>query len=78
MPEPAVILADRASEAFSYTGLGDALATPGGAVDLRVFAKPTTRPYRRMGVTLVRADTTDAARTIAKDAADKVRIIYRD
>ena len=85
VPEPvlrgpsasAVILADRDSEAPGYEGLAEALAVPGGEVDVRIFAKPTTRPYRRMGVALALAGDTDAARRIAAEAARKVRIVYR-
>ncbi len=73
----AVILADRDSEAPGYDGLAEALATPGGEVDLRIFAKPTTRPYRRMGVALALAEDVDAARRVAVEAAGKVRIVYR-
>ncbi len=72
----AVILADRDSDALGYEGLADALAVPGGTVDLRIFAKPTSRPYRRMGVALASAGDTDAARRIAAEAAGKVRITY--
>ena len=43
-------------------------------VDVRIFGKPVTRPYRRMGVALARADTADAAVALAKTAAAKVRI----
>ncbi|TCM21572.1 formate-dependent phosphoribosylglycinamide formyltransferase [Novosphingobium sp. PhB165] len=73
----AVILADRDSDSFVCGGLSDALATPGGQVDLRVFAKPVTRPYRRMGVALALAEDTDTARRIAAEAAGKVRILYK-
>jgi phosphoribosylglycinamide formyltransferase 2 len=72
----AVLLADRESAVFRVEGLADALAAPEGQVDLRIFAKPTTRPYRRMGVTLALAKDTDSARRIAADAAAKLRIIY--
>lgn len=72
----AVILADREAEVFAYEGMADVLATPGGEVDLRVFAKPTTRPYRRMGVALALASDTDEARRIAAEAAAKLRIVY--
>ena len=72
----AVILADRDGEALSYSGLVDALGTPGGTVDVRIFGKPTSRPYRRMGVTLASAGNTDTARRIAAEAAGKVRIEY--
>jgi phosphoribosylglycinamide formyltransferase 2 len=73
----AVILADRNSGDFGFAGLGDALDTPGGEIDLRVFAKPSTRPYRRMGVALALAGDTDTARRLAAEAASKVSIVYR-
>ncbi|MDE2620012.1 MAG: formate-dependent phosphoribosylglycinamide formyltransferase [Sphingomonadales bacterium] len=72
----AVILADREATDFGFAGQAEALATTGGAVDLRLFAKPTTRPYRRMGVALARAADTDSARRLAAEAAGKVRIVY--
>ncbi|TMM46569.1 formate-dependent phosphoribosylglycinamide formyltransferase [Qipengyuania marisflavi] len=70
----AVILADRDSAALSYSGLADALAEQG--TDLRIFAKPTSRPFRRMGVALATAGDTDTARRIARQAADRVTIHY--
>lgn len=73
----AVLLADRASDDFAVEGIADALDTPGGEVDVRIFAKPSTRPYRRMGVTLALADDTDSARRLAASAAAKLQIIYR-
>ena len=73
----AVLLADREASDFQVEGLDDALATPGGEVDLRIFAKPTTRPYRRMGVTLALGEDTDNARRIAAQAAARLRIVYR-
>ncbi|QOT71357.1 formate-dependent phosphoribosylglycinamide formyltransferase [Sphingobium fuliginis] len=72
----AVILADRESDDFRFEGLAEALSTPGGEVDLRLFGKPTTRPYRRMGVALARAVDADQARAVAAEAASKVRIIH--
>ncbi|WP_176591464.1 formate-dependent phosphoribosylglycinamide formyltransferase [Sphingobium sp. EM0848] len=72
----AVILADRESDDFRFEGLADSLSTPGGEVDLRLFSKPTTRPYRRMGVALARAQDADKARAVAAEAAGKVRIVY--
>lgn len=72
----AVVLADRDSKNFRVDGLAEALATPGGEIDLRIFAKPTTRPYRRMGVALALASDTDEARRLAAEAAAKVRIVY--
>jgi phosphoribosylglycinamide formyltransferase 2 len=74
----AVILADRDSTHFGYEGLAEALALGGGGgeVDLRIFGKPATRPYRRMGVALATGTNTDAARQLAAEAAGKVRITY--
>jgi phosphoribosylglycinamide formyltransferase 2 len=71
----AVILADRNSDNFAFEGLADALALSPD-VDVRIFGKPVTRPYRRMGVALARAESADAAVTLAKQAADAVRIVY--
>lgn len=72
----AVILADREGEGPGYEGIADALAVAGGEIDVRIFGKPTTRPYRRMGVALALAGDTDAARALAAAAAGKVRITY--
>ncbi|MGC4250522.1 MAG: formate-dependent phosphoribosylglycinamide formyltransferase [Sphingobium sp.] len=72
----AVILADRESDNFRFEGLADALATPGADVDVRLFCKPTTRPYRRMGVALARAETVEDSRRIAAEAAAKVHIVH--
>lgn len=72
----AVILADQYSDDISYHGLADALAEDG--TDLRIFAKPSSRDYRRMGVALATAGDTDEARRKARDCAAKVRIEYGD
>ena len=69
----AVILADRESESVSYDGLAEAMAN---GCDLRIFAKPVTRPYRRMGVALATAGDTDEARRLAGEAAGRVRLTY--
>ena len=74
----AVILADREAKAFCVEGLADALATDGGEVDLRIFNKPSTRPYRRMGVALALARDAEKARTLAREAAGKVTIRYQE
>ena len=74
----AVILADREAKCFRYEGLSDALALgcEAGEVDVRIFAKPITRPYRRMGVALATGTDTDEARALAAAAAGKIRIVY--
>src|SRR5690606_31088459 len=48
----AVLLADCDAADFAITGLAEALAAPDAetSVDVRIFGKPVTRPYRRMGV----------------------------
>lgn len=70
----AVILADRHSQSIAYTGVAEALATPD--VEVRLFGKPDSRPYRRMGVALAKGNTTDEAREKATKAASQVQIVY--
>ncbi|MGI8706054.1 MAG: formate-dependent phosphoribosylglycinamide formyltransferase [Sphingomicrobium sp.] len=76
----AVILADRESESFAYEGIAEALAlgSPGKPVDVRIFGKPKTLGNRRMGVALARGESVDEALELAKAAAAKVRLHYRD
>ena len=73
----AVILADEESSVTpNYSGVADALATK--RTDVKIFGKPTTRKYRRMGVALAYGNpdaSTDALRNQAKEAADKVNVI---
>jgi phosphoribosylglycinamide formyltransferase 2 len=69
----AVILAPGPSDAEpSYPGLDRALAIPG--VQVRIFGKPTTRKYRRMGVALAVGRTATEARRLATRAAGLVRV----
>ncbi len=71
----AVVLANKSAETFSITGIEAALTQP--KTDIRVFGKPTTRPYRRMAVALAYdqpGTDTDSLRKIAKDAADQIVI----
>ena len=49
-----------------------ALAEPD--TQLRLFGKPRVEGHRRVGVTLARAEDTDAARTVARDAAAAITI----
>lgn len=71
----AVILANKTAEHFTITGIEKALEQTN--TDIRVFGKPTTRPYRRMGVALV-YDTMDSdvneLRKKAKAAADNISV----
>ena len=75
----AVILADRESHDFAFTGVADALAAgvTGKPVDIRLFAKPNTLKNRRMGVALARGDDVEEAVSRAVAAAALVKIEYR-
>ena len=71
----AVILANKTAETFTITGLEKALLQAN--TDVRIFGKPSTRPYRRMGVTLVNGSSdTDISelREKAKAAAACISI----
>jgi phosphoribosylglycinamide formyltransferase 2 len=68
----AVILANEEMEKFEITGLEGALKSP--QTEVRLFGKPTTRKYRRMGVALARGKSTDEARKKAKLAASRIQI----
>jgi phosphoribosylglycinamide formyltransferase 2 len=70
----AVILADRQADQISYTGVDQALSDP--AVDVRLFGKETSRPYRRMGVALAIGDSAETAREKATQAAGCVQLHY--
>jgi phosphoribosylglycinamide formyltransferase 2 len=74
----AVILANQSLEQFTISGVEDALREPN--TDIRIFGKPTTRPYRRMAVALA-YDKTDTDTTIlrkkAKAVADQIQIEER-
>ena len=65
----AVVLATQNGTAPTFTGVAEALSEPG--VDVRLFGKPTTRPYRRMAVAL--AKNSDALAR-ARAAAAKITV----
>lgn len=72
----AVILADKDGGIPDYTGIEEALKEP--HTDIRIFGKPTTRPYRRMAVALtyaaLGADIIDLKEK-ASSAAAKVKLV---
>jgi len=72
----AVILADKNSDSFYFSGVEEALNNSN--TDIRLFGKPSTRMYRRMGVVLVNdalnADM-DLLRKKALEVASKVRVV---
>jgi phosphoribosylglycinamide formyltransferase 2 len=55
-----------------FSGVADALKEPDTA--LRLFGKPQVAGQRRVGVTLARGDSIDAARAKARAAASALRI----
>jgi phosphoribosylglycinamide formyltransferase 2 len=61
----AVVLATQEGSNPTFTGVVDAMREPG--TDVRIFGKPTTRPYRRMAVALAKgANALERARAAAK------------
>ncbi len=68
----AVILADRQSQDIYYTGVSQALTEPD--VDIKLFGKPDSRPYRRMGVALALGESTAQARHKATTAASLIQV----
>jgi phosphoribosylglycinamide formyltransferase 2 len=76
----AVILSDREAERFSIEGLGNALALGSSEsdVEVRLFGKPTTRPYRRMGVALATGRNVEEARELARQAAARIEVKYEE
>ena len=66
----AVVLADKDGQNPTFTGVEAALSEPG--VDVRIFGKPTTRPYRRMAVALAQGPN---ALQRARDAAAKINVV---
>ncbi len=71
----AVILADKEGKEPVFTGVEKLLSQPGA--DIRLFGKPTTRPYRRMGVVLTYGQTTADVHVLRQKAielAKEVRV----
>jgi phosphoribosylglycinamide formyltransferase 2 len=72
----AVILADKEGKAPDYTGIEDAITEK--HTDIRIFGKPTTRPYRRMGVSLAWGPVGSDVDTLKHKAvanAKKVKVV---
>ncbi len=71
----AVILTESIGTTPKYSGLEEAAKVPNS--DFRIFGKPITRPYRRMGVALaygpLEADI-DEIRKTAKEVASKIKV----
>ena len=71
----AVILAHEYANSISYEGVADALSEPD--VDVRLFGKPDSRPFRRMGVALAKGINVQEAREKATRAANKIKIVEK-
>jgi phosphoribosylglycinamide formyltransferase 2 len=69
----AVILAKDYSESIAFAGVADALSEPN--VEVRLFGKPDSRPFRRMGVALAKGKDIQEAREKATEAASKIKIV---
>ncbi|HEY9599403.1 MAG TPA: ATP-grasp domain-containing protein, partial [Cyanophyceae cyanobacterium] len=69
----AVILANDYSDSIFFEGVADALSEPD--VDVRLFGKPDSRPFRRMGVALAKGKDIQEARGKANKAANKIKIV---
>ena len=65
----AVVLASGDGVNPRFSGVVEALSEPG--VDVRIFGKPSTRPYRRMAVALARGEN---ALERARAAAAKISV----
>lgn len=70
----AVILATQESSHVSYSNIDQALKEKN--TEIRIFGKPSSRKYRRMGVALARAKSIHKARKRATQAAKKVKLTY--
>ena len=68
-----VILAKDYSDSIFFEGVAEALSTPD--VDVRLFGKPDSRPFRRMGVALAKGKDIQEAREKANKAASQIKIV---
>lgn len=69
----AVILADDYTNSIYFEGVDEALSE--SDVEVRLFGKPDSRPFRRMGVALAKGNNVQSAREKATKAANKIKIV---
>ncbi len=75
----AVVLGTETFENPDYTGVEKVLANP--YADVRIFGKPLSRPYRRMGVVLLQAEGNEGVgelQTRARELADMVQVVRKN
>lgn len=68
----AVIYGGVDAPSVSFSGLEEVLADPD--VEIRLFGKPESFIRRRMGVALAKAADPDLARSLARDAASRIKV----
>jgi len=68
--DSAVVLATKEGAFPTFTGVAEAMSEPG--TDVRIFGKPTTRPYRRMAEALAKGPN---ALERARAAAKKISVV---
>jgi phosphoribosylglycinamide formyltransferase 2 len=69
----AVILSAENSENPTYSGLEKIAALP--KTDFRIFGKPTSRPYRRMGVALVNDSLNSTVEEVVEKAKTAAKLV---
>ena len=69
----AVILASENSTNPTFSGLEKIAALP--KTDFRIFGKPTSRPYRRMGVSLVNDTLETPIEEVVEKAKNATKLI---
>lgn len=69
----AVILASADSQNPTYSGIEKIASLPN--VDFRIFGKPSSRPYRRMGVALAKAPLETPVEEVVKTAVSAARSV---
>lgn len=70
----AAILALKESESYQFSNIATAMKQKG--TDIRLFGKPNTKVYRRLGVALALGKNIQEARKKANQVAKKVKIDY--
>jgi phosphoribosylglycinamide formyltransferase 2 len=69
----AVILASADSQNPTFSGIENIAALPD--TDFRIFGKPTSRPYRRMGVALVHGDLNASVEEVVEKAKHAAQLV---
>jgi phosphoribosylglycinamide formyltransferase 2 len=72
----AVLLASKDATSYVFKGIEKVLQNP--STDIRLFGKPTTRPYRRMGVILTSGDLSADVEVIKQKAMDLAKEVTID